>query len=74
MQQQAELMQKQAEEARKREEELTRRQNHLFQAFIQRLPVPQGENKASPTAEQIGPKVRVQLPQPQQEPQVIVPG
>ena len=58
-------MQKQAEEARRREEELTRCQNELFEAFMQRFPVPQGENKTSPTGEQIGPEVRVQPPQSQ---------
>ena len=40
VQQQVELMQKQAEEARKREEELTHHQNQLFEAFMQRFPVP----------------------------------
>ena len=39
VQQQAELMQKHVEEARIREE-LTRRHNQLFEAFIQRIPVP----------------------------------
>ena len=67
MQQQAELMQKQAEEARGREEELTRRQNQLFEAFMQRFPVPQGENRAGLAVEQIEPEVRVKPPQPQQE-------
>ena len=65
VQQQVELMQKQAKEARRREEELTRRQNELFVAFMQRFSVPQGENKAGPTGEQVGPEVRVQPPQPQ---------
>ena len=62
VQQQAELMQKQAEEARRREEELTRRQNELFEAFMQRFLVPQGENRASPAGEQVEPEVRVQPP------------
>ena len=57
-------MQRQAEEARKKEEELTRRQNQLFEAFMQRFPVPQGENRAGPAVEQIGPEIRVQPPQP----------
>ena len=64
MQQQAELIQKQAEEARRREEELTHRQNELFNAFMQRLPVPQGENRVGPAGEQVGPEVRVQPSQP----------
>ena len=63
-------MQKQAEEASKREEELTRRQNQLFEAFMQRFPVPQGENQASHAVEQVGPEVREQPPQPQQESRV----
>ena len=67
MQQQAEIIQKQAEEARNREDELTRPQNQLFEAFIQRFPVPQDENRASPIVEQMGSEVRVQPPQPQQE-------
>ena len=41
---------------------------------MQRFPVPQGENKASPAIEQVGPKVRVRPPQPQQEPRMVVPG
>ena len=53
VQQQAELMQKQAEEAREREEELARRQNQLFEAFIQRFPVPQDGNRPSPTVEYV---------------------
>ena len=55
VQQQAELVQRQAEEARKREEELTPRQNQLFEVFMQRFPVPQGENVAGPTVESVGP-------------------
>ena len=51
MQQQAELIQKQAEEAREREEELARRQNQLFEAFIQRFPVPRGGNRPGPMVE-----------------------
>ena len=35
---------------------------------MQRFTVPQGENRAGPAAEQMGPEVRVQPPQPQQEP------
>ena len=58
-------MQKQAEEARKREEELSHRQNEMFEMFMQRFLVPQGENKAGPAVEQVGPEVRVQPPQPQ---------
>ena len=41
-----------------------RRQNQLFEAFMQRFPVPQGENKVGPIVEQMGPEVRVQPPQP----------
>ena len=55
-------MHKQIEEARRREEELTRRQNELFEAFIQRIFVPQGENRASLMGEQVRPEVRVQPP------------
>ena len=58
VQQQVELMQKQ-EEARKREEELTHYQNQLFEAFMQRFPIPQSENRAGPAVEQMGPEVRV---------------
>ena len=53
-------MQRQAEEARKIEEELTRHQNQLFEAFMQRFPIAQGENKAGPTVKQVGLEVRVQ--------------
>ena len=66
-------MQKQAEEAIRGEEELTCRQNELFEAFIQRFSVPQGENRAGPAVEQVGPEVRVQPPQPQQEPRAVAP-
>ena len=59
------MIQKHAKEARNREEELTRRQNQLFDALMQRFPVPQGENRAGPAVEQMGPEVRVPLPQPQ---------
>ena len=52
-------MQKQAKEARRREEELTCHQNQLFEAFMQRFPVPQGKNRAGLAVEQIGPEVRV---------------
>ena len=41
---------------------------------MQRFPVPQGENVASPTVEPVGPEIRVQPPQPQQEPRVVVHG
>ena len=64
VQQQIELIQKQAEEARRIEEELTRRQNELFEAFMQRFLVSQGENRAGLASEQVGPHVRVQPPQP----------
>ena len=50
------------EETRRREEELTHHQNELFEAFMQRLPVPQGENRVGPTIEQVGSEVRVQPP------------
>ena len=66
--QQAELMQKQEEETKKREEELTRCQNDLFEALMQRFPVQQGEDRAGPAVEQVGPEVGAQPPQPQQEP------
>ena len=46
----------------------------MFEAFIQRFPVLQGEDKAGPTVEQVEPEVRAQPPQPQQEPLVIAPG
>ena len=65
------MIQKQVEEARIREDELTRLQNQLFDALMQRFPISQGENKASPAAERVGPKVRVPPPQPQQEPQAV---
>ena len=73
MQQQAELMQKQVEETRKREEELTHHQNDLFEAFMQRFLVHQGEDRIGPTVEQVEPVVRAQPPQPQQEPQAVAP-
>ena len=41
---------------------------------MQRIPVPQGENRVGPVVEQMGPEVRVQPPQPQQESQAIVYG
>ena len=53
VQQQAELMQRQAEGARKKEEELARRQNQLFEAFMQRFPVPQGGNRPGPVVEYV---------------------
>ena len=53
VQQQAELIQKQAEEARKREEELTRHQDQLFEAFMQRFPVPQSRNRPGPVVEYV---------------------
>ena len=74
VQQQAKIIQKQAEEARKRKEELTHDQNQLFEAFMQRFLVPQGENRAGPAIEQMGPEVRVQPPQLQQEPQAVAQG
>ena len=46
-------MQKHAEEARSREEELTLRQNQLFEAFMQRCPVFQGEYRVGPTVEYV---------------------
>ena len=74
VQQQAELIQRQAEEARKRDEHLARRQSQLFEAFMQRFPVPQGENMAGPTVESVGPEIRVQPPQRQQEPRPVAHG
>ena len=53
VQQQAELIQKQAEEARSREEEFTRHQNQLFEAFMQRFPISQGENRSSLVVEYV---------------------
>ena len=47
-------MQKQAKETRRSEEELTRCQNELYEAFIQRLLVPQGENRVGHVGEQVG--------------------
>ena len=44
-------MQKQAKEAREREEELAHRENQLFEAFMQRFPVPQGGNRLGPIVE-----------------------
>ena len=41
---------------------------------MQTLPIPQGENRACPTIEQIRLVVRVQPPQPQQEPRVVAHG
>ena len=61
------VLQKQAEEAKKREEELTCHHNQLFEAFIRRFSVPQGENRVGPSIEQVGPKIREQHPQPQYE-------
>ena len=52
-------MQKQAEDARRREEELTHCQNQLFEAFIQRFPVPLSENRVGPIVEKMGPEVMV---------------
>ena len=74
VQQQTELMQKQAEETRRREEELTCRQNELFKSFMQRYPAPQVENRVGPTGKQVGLQVRVQPPQPYQEPRAIALG
>ena len=42
--------------------------------FRQRLPVPLGENRTGSVGEQVGPEVRLKLPQPQQEPRAVVPG
>ena len=53
VQQQAKLRQRQAEEARKREEELAGRQNQLFEAFMQRFPIPQGGNRPGPMVEYV---------------------
>ena len=41
---------------------------------MQRFSVPQGENRVCPAVEQMGPKVRVQPPQPQQELRAVAPG
>ena len=41
---------------------------------MQRLPVPQGENRVGPKSEEVGPEVRVRPPQSQQEPRVVVLG
>ena len=62
VQQQVELMQRQAEEARRREDELTCHQNDLFEAFIQRFLVCQGEDREGPMVEQVEPEVRAQPP------------
>ena len=40
---------------------------------MQRLSVPQGENRVGLMDEQVGPEVRVQPPQPRQEPQAVAP-
>ena len=72
MQQQAELIQKQAEEDRIREEELKCHQNQLFEAFTQRFL--RRLCRAGPAVEPMGPKVRVQPPQPEQEPRAVAPG
>ena len=53
-------MQKQTKEARRREEKLIRRQNELFEAFMQRFQVRQGEDRAGPAVEQVEPEVRAQ--------------
>ena len=60
VQQQAELIQKHTKEARQREEELTHHQNQSFEAFMQRFPVPQDENRVGPTVEQVGLEIREQ--------------
>ena len=62
VQQQAELMQTWVEEARKGEEELTHHQNDLFEAFMLRFLVHQGEDRAVPQVEQVEPEVRAQPP------------
>ena len=41
---------------------------------MQRFLVPQGENRAGPTVEQVGPEVREQPPQPQQEQRAVAQG
>ena len=41
---------------------------------MQRFPIPQGENMASPAVEPVGPEIGVQPPQPQQEPRVVAHG
>ena len=41
---------------------------------MQRFPVPQGENRTGPAIEQMGPEIRVQPPQPQQELRAVAPG
>ena len=41
---------------------------------MQRFQVPQGENRAGPTAKQMRPEVRVPPPQPQQKPRAVAPG
>ena len=51
-------MQKQAEDARRREKELVRYQNEIFEAFMQRVPIHQDENRAGPAVEQLEPEVR----------------
>ena len=41
---------------------------------MQRFLVPQGENRAGPAVERMGPEVRVPPPRHQQEPRAIAPG
>ena len=41
---------------------------------MQRFPVPEGEHRAGPTTEKMGPEVRVPPPQPQHEPRAVAPG
>ena len=64
------LIQKQAKKARKKEEELTRHQINLFEAFMQRFSVYQGDDKVGPAVEQVELEVMAQPPQPQLGPQV----
>ena len=60
------MIQKQAEKARRRGTNPP--SNQLFDAFMQRFPVPQGEHRVGLAAEQMRPEVRVPPPQPQREP------
>ena len=39
-----------------------RHQNDLFEAFMQRFPVHQGEDRVGPAVEQVEPEVREQPP------------
>ena len=46
-------MHKQIKEAREREDERTHHQNQLFEAFMQKFPVPQGGNTPGPVVEYV---------------------